>query len=68
MGSKFNICVSASLLINLQKVEEFFLYCRPTTNAIMGLTFAKYVVQPFFPGCDVPQVAIVLIATITICK
>ncbi|PSN56949.1 Large neutral amino acids transporter small subunit 2 [Blattella germanica] len=23
----------------------------PTTNAIMGLTFANYVIQPFFPTC-----------------
>lgn len=38
----------------------------PTTNAIMGLTFANYVIQPFFPNCDIPKVAVTLIATITI--
>uniref|UniRef100_A0A6A7FTT6 Y+L amino acid transporter 2-like n=2 Tax=Hirondellea gigas TaxID=1518452 RepID=A0A6A7FTT6_9CRUS len=39
----------------------------PTTNAIMALTFAKYVIQPFFPGCDMPQSAIRLIAALAIC-
>ncbi|KAK4302863.1 hypothetical protein Pmani_025088 [Petrolisthes manimaculis] len=39
----------------------------PTTNAIMGLTFAKYVIQPFFPGCEMPEAAIRLIAALAIC-
>lgn len=39
----------------------------PTTNAIMSLTFAKYVVQPIFPGCDMPEDAIRLIAAMGIC-
>lgn len=40
----------------------------PTTNAIMGLTFAQYVLQPFFPNCSIPDDAIRLIAALTICK
>lgn len=45
----------------------FVFYNRPTTNAIMSLTFSKYVVQPFFLlGCDVPDIAIRLIAASTI--
>lgn len=39
----------------------------PTTNAIMGITFAKYVVQPFFPQCDLPESGVILIAACTIC-
>lgn len=39
----------------------------PTTNAIMGLTFAKYVIQPFFPECVMPDSAIRLIAALAIC-
>ncbi|XP_068235009.1 Y+L amino acid transporter 2 [Palaemon carinicauda] len=39
----------------------------PTTNAIMGLTFAKYVIQPFFPDCVMPNSAIRLIAGLAIC-
>ncbi|XP_063856225.1 putative L-type amino acid transporter 1-like protein MLAS isoform X3 [Scylla paramamosain] len=33
----------------------------PTTNAIMALPFAKYVIQPFFPNCDLPDDAVRLI-------
>ncbi|XP_067012096.1 Y+L amino acid transporter 2 [Anabrus simplex] len=39
----------------------------PTTNAIMGLTFANYVIQPFFPSCSVPDSAARMIAAVTIC-
>nr|CAD7572666.1 unnamed protein product [Timema californicum] len=38
----------------------------PTTNAIMGLTFANYVIQPFFPNCSNPDSAVRLIAAVTI--
>ncbi|KAG0719517.1 Y+L amino acid transporter 2 [Chionoecetes opilio] len=40
----------------------------PTTNAIMSLAFAKYVIQPFFPNCDVPDNAVRLIAALAICS
>ncbi|XP_011188010.1 Y+L amino acid transporter 2 [Zeugodacus cucurbitae] len=40
----------------------------PTTNAIMGLTFASYVLQPFFDNeCSIPQGALQLLAAVTIC-
>ncbi|KAG8229592.1 hypothetical protein J437_LFUL002315 [Ladona fulva] len=39
----------------------------PTTNAIMGLTFASYVIQPFFPNCLLPDAAVRIIAALTIC-
>ncbi|XP_058809097.1 Y+L amino acid transporter 2 [Phymastichus coffea] len=39
----------------------------PTTNAIMGLTFAQYVLQPFFTNCNIPDEAIRLLAAVTIC-
>ncbi|XP_033215381.1 Y+L amino acid transporter 2 [Belonocnema kinseyi] len=40
----------------------------PTTNAIMALTVAKYVLQPFYYGCDVvPADAERLIAAAVIC-
>lgn len=42
---------------------------RPTTNAIMGLTVANYVLQPFFSAeCGVPPLAAQLIAAILICN
>ncbi|XP_071444502.1 large neutral amino acids transporter small subunit 1 [Hetaerina americana] len=39
----------------------------PTTNAIMGLTFASYVIQPFFPNCALPDDATRIIAALAIC-
>lgn len=39
----------------------------PTTNAIMGLTFAKYVIQPFFPECELPDLSVRFIAAVVIC-
>ncbi|KAK9504604.1 hypothetical protein O3M35_010905 [Rhynocoris fuscipes] len=39
----------------------------PTTNAIMGLTFAKYVIKPFFPECNPPEFSDRLIAAAVIC-
>ncbi|RLU20165.1 hypothetical protein DMN91_006772 [Ooceraea biroi] len=39
----------------------------PTTNAIMGLTFAQYVLQPFFPNCTIPDGSVRLIAALSIC-
>lgn len=45
-----------------------FVSCRPTTNAIMGLTFANYVLQPFFNDCAVPVEATQLLAAATICE
>lgn len=35
----------------------------PATNAIMSLTFASYVLQPFFASeCEVPKIALQLLA------
>lgn len=40
----------------------------PATNAIMALTFASYVLQPFFAAeCEVPKIALQLLAAATIC-
>jgi solute carrier family 7 (L-type amino acid transporter), member 5 len=40
----------------------------PATNAIMSLTFASYVLQPFFAAeCEVPKIAMQLLAAATIC-
>ncbi|XP_030767413.1 Y+L amino acid transporter 2 [Sitophilus oryzae] len=39
----------------------------PTTNSIMGLTFAKYVIQPLFPECDMPDLGVRLVAASVIC-
>ena len=38
----------------------------PTGNAITALTFANYVLQPVFPGCGAPQLAVTLVAGLCI--
>lgn len=38
----------------------------PTTNAIMGLTVANYIIQPFFPTCPLPDIAVRLLAAVII--
>ncbi|KAJ8726463.1 hypothetical protein PYW07_001161 [Mythimna separata] len=43
------------------------LIIRPTTQAIVALTFGHYVVKPFFPECDPPQLAVKLLAAVCLC-
>ncbi|VDO97394.1 unnamed protein product [Heligmosomoides polygyrus] len=38
----------------------------PTSNAIIALTFANYALKPFFPTCEVPALAVDLLAACTI--
>ena len=40
----------------------------PTSNAIAGLAFSYYVLQPMFPTCDPPDIAVRLLAALAICK
>lgn len=40
----------------------------PAGNAITALTFANYILQPFWPECDPPLNAVRLIAAAVVCK
>lgn len=40
---------------------------RPTTQAIIALTFAQYAAKPFFPECAPPDVAVRLLACACLC-
>lgn len=40
----------------------------PTGNAITALTFAQYLLQPFWPTCDAPIEAVRLLAAVITCK
>ena len=37
-------------------------------NAITALTFANYVLEPFYPECDPPTDAVRIIAALLICR
>ena len=41
---------------------------RPCSQAIVALTFAYYVVEPMFPGCERPDIALRLLAAVCIGK
>ncbi|OQR70375.1 Y+L amino acid transporter 2-like [Tropilaelaps mercedesae] len=43
------------------------LVIQPTSNAIAGITFARYILEPFFENCDPPTHAVRLIAALIIC-
>lgn len=44
------------------------LIIRPTTQAIVALTFAQYAAKPFFPECEPPPFAVKLLAGVCLCK
>lgn len=68
--------VCETLLKTIKPVLQYFSMSpfssfpqRPSTNAIMALTFSSYVLQPFFAAeCEVPKIAQQLLAAATICK
>ena len=40
----------------------------PTGNAVIALTFAQYALQPFYPTCETPQSAILMLAALAMRK
>ncbi|CAN8012063.1 unnamed protein product [Ixodes pacificus] len=44
------------------------LIIQPTSNAIAGITFAKYILEPIYLGCAPPDNAVRLVAAVVICK
>ena len=41
---------------------------RPCSCAVVALTFSYYIIEPLFPGCEQPLVAVSLLAAICISK
>ncbi|KAH9362537.1 hypothetical protein HPB48_015549 [Haemaphysalis longicornis] len=44
------------------------LIIQPTSNAIAGITFANYILEPIYAGCAPPDNAVRLVAAVVICK
>lgn len=80
VGCQCDFCVSSLVLSTMFTCTCWFFgsnhltytivifHCRPTTNSIMALTFAKYVIQPFFPECEMPDLGVRLVAAAVICR
>lgn len=43
------------------------LIIQPTSNAIAGITFANYILEPIYAGCPPPDNAVRLVAAVVIC-
>lgn len=43
------------------------LIIQPTSNAIAGITFANYILEPIYSGCTPPDNAVRLVAAVVIC-
>lgn len=46
----------------------FLVIIGPVGNAIAALTFANYVLEPFFPHCAVPQDVVRMISALVLCR
>lgn len=44
------------------------LIIQPTSNAIAGITFANYILEPIYAGCSPPDNAVRLVAAVVICE
>ncbi|KAH6947525.1 hypothetical protein HPB50_019601 [Hyalomma asiaticum] len=44
------------------------LIIQPTSNAIAGITFANYILEPIYAGCAPPDNAVRLVAAVVICE
>ena len=55
-------------LLSFLYLWSAMLVIMPAGNAIIALTFASYILEPFYPECEPPQDAVRLIAAMLICE
>ena len=55
-------------LLSFLYLWSALLVIMPAGNAIIALTFANYILEPFYPECEPPLNAVRLIAAMLICK
>lgn len=67
-GDYAYIYVAFGPLAGFLRLWVALLIIRPTTQAIVALTFAQYAAKPFFPDCEPPESALRLLAAVCLCK
>ncbi|XP_053671690.1 Y+L amino acid transporter 2 [Anopheles nili] len=66
-GDYAYLLVAFGPLVGFLRLWMALLIIRPTTQAIVALTFAQYAVRPFFEDCEAPESAVRLLAAVCLC-
>ncbi|XP_050100231.1 Y+L amino acid transporter 2 [Anopheles aquasalis] len=66
-GDYAYLLVAFGPLVGFLRLWMALLIIRPTTQAIVALTFAQYAVRPFFEDCAAPESAVRLLAAVCLC-